>query len=881
MFSVCVYPKVSEQADRQQFGYDENDRPSRRFLGAREVRVLTEAEFGRFGRLAEATEDFRALADAMPQLVWTARSDGTIDYFNRRWVEYTGTVLEEIGGRDRALGVVHPDDLRETWARWEVAVASAAPYEMEYRLRGAADGSYRWFLARATPLCDERGQVVRWIGTATDIDDQHRSRDALQFLVEAGQLFSSSLDAGAVCEALARVTVAGFADWCFVTRREGGRFETVAIAHRDPSLVRYVEKFRDRYPMRPQDAIARVITDNEPLIVERISPEQIEAGARDQEHLALLRLLKMRSLMSVPLTAPSGNVFGAVTMVSAESGHRFDRRELEIARTVARHTAIGIESAHVLAEERSTSRRLRFMARIDEVLFATTDFSTALERIARAVAEEICDACVVGRIEGETLRTVVAAHRDPAADAIVAGLRDKRTLRPDAERDLIGQMREHRTYVRTGSVESLNALAWPFLWPQLEPLAGHAAIIVPLHSGRQTYGALAAYYTKRTFDRATDGPLLEEIAARVSVAVERVETMERERRIASTLQRASLPTIIPRPAGLLFDAVYAPAGEEALVGGDWYDAIELDDGSVVVSVGDVTGRGIEAAAIMSKVRHAMGIVPRHESDPRKILDSAEWFLRKRYPDAIVTAFVGILSPDRRTFRYANAGHPLRRGDELTALHAGGLPLGIRHLSNTAATASVDLREGDLLLLYTDGLVEWDRDWVRGQEYLERILRSDAIVTTTAPAALVKRACLPSEPHDDVAILSVALRAEPDWSFGTDDARAAADARANFVAFLRGETGDSDLVDRAELVFGELLGNVVRHAQGPVEIVVYLRPEGPELHVIDTGDPFRAERGLPSDVFSDFGRGLYIVRQLARDVFIEHIPNCGNHVTVTL
>ncbi|HTU81697.1 MAG TPA: PAS domain-containing protein, partial [Candidatus Acidoferrales bacterium] len=147
---------------------------------------MTEAEFGRFGRLAEATEDFRALADAMPQLVWTARSDGTIDYFNRRWVEYTGTVLEEIGGRDRALGVVHPDDLRETWARWEVAVASAAPYEMEYRLRGAADGSYRWFLARATPLCDERGQVVRWIGTATDIDDQHRSRDALQFLVEAG-----------------------------------------------------------------------------------------------------------------------------------------------------------------------------------------------------------------------------------------------------------------------------------------------------------------------------------------------------------------------------------------------------------------------------------------------------------------------------------------------------------------------------------------------------------------------------------------------------------------------------------------------------------------------------------------------------------------------
>ena len=214
--------------------------------------------------------------------------------------------------------------------------------------------------------------------------------------------------------------------------------------------------------------------------------------------------------------------------------------------------------------------------------------------------------------------------------------------------------------------------AWPYLTDAIEALGAKATFIAPWHAGSSTFGALVAHYSD-DFDPRDIG-LLEEIAHRASVALERAETLERERRIATTLQQASLPSLIPRVAGLRFDAVYAPAGEEADVGGDWYDAIELDDGSVVVSVGDVTGRGIQATAIMSKVRHAMGMAPLHERDPSKILDSAGWFLRKRYPDAIVTAFVGIISPDRRMIRYANAGHPLpmlRRDGELIELHAIG------------------------------------------------------------------------------------------------------------------------------------------------------------------------------------------------------------------
>jgi anti-sigma regulatory factor (Ser/Thr protein kinase) len=321
------------------------------------------------------------------------------------------------------------------------------------------------------------------------------------------------------------------------------------------------------------------------------------------------------------------------------------------------------------------------------------------------------------------------------------------------------------------------------------------------------------------------------------------------------------------------------------VGGDWYDAIELDDGAVVVSVGDVTGRGIQAAAIMSKVRHAMGMVPLHETDPTKILDSAGWFLGKRYPNAIVTAFVAIVSPDRRKLRFANAGHPLPllwRDDTLIELAASGLPLGLRTFAPPEKSATMDLQDGDILVLFTDGLIEARRDWSEGERTLRAVLKSGILPASVSPAKLIARACLPLEVHDDVAILTVSVGRAPAWTFATEDARAAVDARTHFVEFLRSVGSQNDLVDRAELIFGELLGNVVRHAPGPVEISFDMRSEAQVLHIIDSGKPFPlVARHLPDDAFAELGRGLFIVAQLAADVRVQHIPNCGNHISITL
>ncbi len=128
--------------------------------------------------LRESEWRFRELAEAMPQIVWTARPDGHIDYYNERWSEFAGLPDGTIGD-DSWKPVLHPDDLERTQARWSESVRSGAPFDIEYRFWDRRRGEYRWFLARALAARDASGRVVRWHGTCTDISDQKRAEEVL------------------------------------------------------------------------------------------------------------------------------------------------------------------------------------------------------------------------------------------------------------------------------------------------------------------------------------------------------------------------------------------------------------------------------------------------------------------------------------------------------------------------------------------------------------------------------------------------------------------------------------------------------------------------------------------------------------------------------
>jgi PAS domain S-box-containing protein len=119
------------------------------------------------------------MAEALPQIVWTARPDGELDYYNERWFAYTGMTIEQTQGWGWKP-VLHADDLQPCIDRWTEAYQSGRPYDIEVRLKRACDGLYRWHLCRALPVRDVSGSIVKWFGTCTDIDDQRRAQEALR-----------------------------------------------------------------------------------------------------------------------------------------------------------------------------------------------------------------------------------------------------------------------------------------------------------------------------------------------------------------------------------------------------------------------------------------------------------------------------------------------------------------------------------------------------------------------------------------------------------------------------------------------------------------------------------------------------------------------------
>ncbi len=127
-------------------------------------------------RRAERESQFRALADSMPQMVWSTRPDGHHDYYNARWYEFTGAPAGSTDG-EGWTGRFHPDDQERAWAAWSRSLASGEPYEIEYRLRHHS-GEYRWALGRARAVRGPDGQITRWFGTCTDIHDHKRMAEA-------------------------------------------------------------------------------------------------------------------------------------------------------------------------------------------------------------------------------------------------------------------------------------------------------------------------------------------------------------------------------------------------------------------------------------------------------------------------------------------------------------------------------------------------------------------------------------------------------------------------------------------------------------------------------------------------------------------------------
>jgi PAS domain S-box-containing protein len=549
-------------------------------------------------------------------------------------------------------------------------------------------------------------------------------------------------------------------------------------------------------------------------------------------------------------------------------------------------------------DHKRQGQRFAFIARSGEALAESLDLQTTLERMLAIVVPEFGDWAAIDLFDGNArLKTVAAIHADPLKASLVARIVGRYNHDPQAEPLIEAELRKNQTIVIPEVTdEQIARAASPDLIDVIRELAPRSTVTVPLKTRGGTIGSLVAFWAETPRHYSNDDvPLFKELTRRAAVAIENARLYEREREIATEFQRAALPISLPSVPGIRFDGIYVPASDRALLGGDWYDALRLSDGRIVVSIGDVAGSGLSAAVIMASMRQVIRGVAQVYADPIAMLDAADRTLKTEHPDTFVTAFVGVFDPITRTLTYACAGHPpplLREASgAVRPLTGGSPPIGLRMRGEEVV--SITLPEDCLIVFYTDGLIESERNVIVGQERLLEAVAAPDIACADNPAEALYKRLLERGSSDDVVILTLRLvppeaaeraRAATTtkrWTFDTGDSETAHNARHAFVEALRDGGMSPEETGTAELIFGELLGNVVRYAPGPIDITFDWNDQMPVLHVLDRGPGFTLVPRLPSDLLSERGRGLYIVWSLAEDFNVTERFDGGSHARAVL
>jgi PAS domain S-box-containing protein len=399
-----------------------------------------------------------------------------------------------------------------------------------------------------------------------------------------------------------------------------------------------------------------------------------------------------------------------------------------------------------------------------------------LDRTARlqSVSEQLAGALTEAEVAEVIVRAGMAAT---GASCGVLGLsEDDRTLRIEHRFGMAGGApgllpidapAPMPTAAREGRPVLLGTRdEWLATFPQVPPrgdFEGFAA--VPLLYESRANGVMGlGFPDPRAFD-AADVEMLVAISRQGAQALERARLYEERAYVARTLQAGLLPHQLPLIDGLDVSVHYRPLGDGGEVGGDFYDVFATEDGRWLVAVGDICGKGTAAAVLTGVVRSTVRALALRDPDPSDILGGVNTaLLREASPQALATAACGLIERDGDAFAVtvAAGGHPpplVRRADgAVEAVHAGGPLLGFLP-APTLPPAKLRLEAGDLLLLYTDGIIDARPDGAEpfGEERLADALATaadgDAISVIAAVDAAV-RAYAPGPPRDDKALLAV-------------------------------------------------------------------------------------------------------------------------------
>ena len=533
--------------------------------------------------------------------------------------------------------------------------------------------------------------------------------------------------------------------------------------------------------------------------------------------------------------------------------------------------------------QKRLEEREAFLSRAGERLGASLDVTATVNAIKTLLVPKLADRTWVALIDDDGRYALAGLGSNDLSDELDARRWIGTPLQP-ALHDVIAALAETGEPIVIDRPEQ-----FPDPWVRELPPGG--AVLVPLHNGDVRIGVLAAVRTSGRVYDPDEVSLMRELARRAALSLEHARLYERERTTADALQRAMLPAQLPQLPDIRFSASYSAASESQRVGGDFYDAFTLPDGRVAVTIGDVTGHGLEAAVVMGEIRQAIRASAFEFAEPSTILDRASRLLVASGRTLFVTAIFGMIDPKTGRFTYATAGHPPPLLDEgggmLRRLPAAGLPIGLR--DEEGVDFAMRLQAPSTLVLYTDGLLEFARDIEDGERRIEAAIRKLANEDIDhLAAALMKDVLGDDEPSDDIAILTVTFDrfAEPlpgrerEWRFWSDDARTGILVRREVGDVVSAWTARDDMRYASELTFGELLGNAVRHAPGAVRVAVCDDGAGTVTLVVEDSGPGFTPVAQRLDPYAESGRGLPLVGAFADGLRFETNAHGGTRVVAT-
>jgi PAS domain S-box-containing protein len=636
------------------------------------------------------------------RLAWDGR---LIELFGYRQEGFAGTI-------EAFFARLHPDDVERTAQALQATIDDRGDLDVEYRVV-VPGGDTRWVQGRGRVLVDDAGRPVRLLGAAYDTTRQRHGDARVARVLETMGAAFFSLDRA----------------W---------RFD-------------YVNAEAERLLGRSRDELrGGVLWELFPAAVGSTFEEHYRGAADTGEP----RIFE--AYYPAPLDA-----WYEVRVYPSPDGLSVYFVEVTERRAAQEHARRGAERLSLIVD---TSTRL------SAVLGAGGSEEEALERVAEAVVPRLGDWVVVTLAdpEGGRMRDVAMWHRDPAMRDVVDRYARLRLRAVQSDAPIWRALSSGDPMVVPDVPGSVGALLPPGeVRDMFLELAPRSAVAQALTARGRTLGALSIY---RSADRplfdAQDVTTVSEVASRVALAVDNARLNAQQRRLAEGLQRSMLtdPPVIESAEIVVR---YDPAVEAAEVGGDWYDAFVQPDGATMLVIGDVVGHDTEAAAAMGQLRGLLrGIAYRGGAGPVDVLTGLDGAMQGLGVRAMATAAIVRLEQSddgAMRLRWSNAGHP-----PPLVLHVDGrverlageraeLMLGV----DAAAVRSehvTELRCGETVLLYTDGLVEG-----RDLPFDEGVDRLTAAVTELAGRPLadlcdaVVERVRPAEHQDDVALVAVRLR----------------------------------------------------------------------------------------------------------------------------